>query len=159
MRSRWLVIGLVASAALNLFLIGAAAGVIALGLSMARQGALPRPGLLVRATQGLPQLERRALRMQIVDAWRQARPDLEQSRQARAQAWAEVAGPKPDAAAIKAELAQSRQIDTTIRARVEERFVDRALTLPAGDRAALAKGMREALAPPAAATPQPVARR
>jgi len=152
MRSRGLVLGLVASLALNLFLIGAAAGVVALGLRMAQDG---RPGALVRATRELPQPDRRQMRQMLADTWRGARPDIERSRGLRVEAWSAVADPKPDAPAIKAKLAQSRQIDLGVRATVEERLVDYVLGLPPSDRAIFAQGMRRVLTPPSTPAPPP----
>jgi uncharacterized membrane protein len=154
MQPRWLVVGLVASLAVNLFLIGAAAGVIALGLRMAHQNALMRPGALVRATRELPQPDRRQFRMMLADEWRSAIPDLERGRVLRTNAWAALADAKPDGAAIKAGLAQSRQIDVSLWAKVEERVVDYALALPQSDRAIFAQGMRRALTEPGATSAQ-----
>jgi uncharacterized membrane protein len=154
MQSRWLVIGLIVSLAVNLFLVGAAAGIITLGVRMAHQNALVRPGALVRATRDLPQPSRRQFRMMLGDEWRSAVPDLERSRMLRTNAWAAVGDAKPDAAAIKAGLAQSRQIDLDQWTKVEERVVDYVLALPQSDRTIFAQGMRRALAQPGAAAAQ-----
>ena|SRR5579864_3262163 len=153
MRPRWLIVGLVASLALNLFLIGAAAGVIALGLRMAHQGPL-RAGALVRASRDLPQPERCQLRTALAATWRDLRPDVERSRALRVAAWSALADPKADPAAVKAQLAESRQIDEGVRAKAEERIVDEVHALPPADRATFAQGMRRVLTPPAAPAPQ-----
>ena len=150
MSNRWLVAGVIASVALNVFLVGAAAGVVALGVSMADHAVL-RPGILLRAAHELPQPDRRAFRMAVAQIWRASAPDLAKSRALRAQAWSAIGDPKPDAAAIKAKLAQGRQIDTSVRGTVEERVVDYALGLPPAERASFARGMQRVLAPPAAA--------
>jgi len=155
MDSRWLVAGLIASAALNLFLVGAAAGVIALGQSMAREGPGVRPGALMIATAGLPQPDRRNFRQMLRQTRSEVLADVARSRALRIDAWSAVGDSKPDPAAIKAKLAQSRQIDTSVRARVEERLVDYVESLTPADRAAFAAGMRRVLTPPP--TPQPPA--
>jgi uncharacterized membrane protein len=156
MRPRWLVIGLIVSVVLNLFLIGAAAGVIALGTRMARENTSARPAALYWATQGLPQPDRRQMRQMLVGMRNAARPDAERSLALRVAAWGRIADPKPDAAAIEQTLAQSRQIDIATRTQVEDRIVAYAIGMPAGDRTILAAGMRRALSPsspPAPAKP------
>jgi uncharacterized membrane protein len=155
MRPRWLVIGLVASLALNLFLIGAGAGVIALGVRMAKAQP-PRPvGALFWATEGLPQPDRRAMRMMLRDLREQVKGDTDRSAALRIDAWNGLAAPTPDTAAINQKLAESRQIDIAVRARVEQSLVDYAVRLPPADRAILAAGMRQVLAPRTPSSPAP----
>ncbi|HEX3408266.1 MAG TPA: periplasmic heavy metal sensor [Caulobacteraceae bacterium] len=158
MRPRWLVIGLVASLALNLFLIGAGAGVIALGVRMARQQATtPRQvGVLFWATEDLPQPDRRAMRMMLRDLRDELKTQTDRSVALRIAAWDALANPKPDTAAIDQNLAESRQIDIAARARVEQAVVNYALRMPPAERATLAAGMRRLLNPrsqPTAAAP------
>ncbi|HTX51306.1 MAG TPA: periplasmic heavy metal sensor [Caulobacteraceae bacterium] len=156
MGSRWLVGGLIASVALNLFLIGAGAGVIALGSSMAREYAGVRPGALMAATASLPQPDRHDFRLTLHQIRAAVVADVGRSRALRLDAWSALGDPKSDPVAIKAKLAQSRQIDTGIRATVEEKLVDYVLRLPPADRAAFAAGMRRALTPPpTSAAPRP----
>ena len=146
MRSRWLIVGLLASLALNLFLLGAAAGVVALGVRMAHAGDGARPGVLVRAARDLPQPAKQNMLMMLGDAWRQVRPAADHSRQMRLEAWSAVADPQPDPAAIKLKLSQSRQLDASARASVEGKLADYVLTLPPADRVAFVAGLRRALA-------------
>jgi uncharacterized membrane protein len=141
------VAALIVSVALNLFLIGAAAGVFALGVNLARENARPHPGAYARATRDLPPATRRDMRQMLLGVWSQAQGQLAASRQLRSDGWGGLADPKPDAAMIKQKLAQSRQLDTATRAAVEERIVDYALTLTPADRATFATGMRRVLAP------------
>jgi len=160
MRNSWLIVGLVVSVALNVFLIGAGAGVIALGRTMARENPAAQPaGALVIATAGLPQPDRRAFRQMLRDTGASVRPDSLRSRAMRRDAWSSITDPQPDAAAIKAKLAESRQIDIGVRTKVEDKIVDYVLAQPPADRAAFAAGMRRVLAPPqaAAAPPAPAA--
>jgi uncharacterized membrane protein len=155
MQSRWLIIGLVASLALNLFLIGAGAGVIALGVQMARQPPPPprQVGALFWATEELPQPDRRAMRLMLKDLRDQLRPDTDRSNDLRIAAWGALADPKPDIAAINQKLAQSRQTDIASRARVEQSIVDFASKMPLAERASFAAGMRRVLEPPRAPGP------
>jgi uncharacterized membrane protein len=157
MRPRWLVIGLVASLAVNLFLIGAGAGVIALGVRMARQQpAAPRAvGALFWATEELPQPDRRAMRLMLRDLRDQLKADTDRSVALRIAAWGALADPKPDVAAINQKLAESRQTDIAVRTRVEQRIVDYAARMPPAERASFAAGMRRVLAPGAPAAPAP----
>ena len=154
MRGRWLVGGLIVSVVLNVFLIGAGAGVVALGQHLARQNAIVRPGLLVRATAGLPQPDRRNIRLMLRQAWIDVRPAAQQSRSLRLEAWTAIGEASPDAQMIKLKLAQSRKLDLDSRTRIEERVVDYAVGLSPASRAIIASGMREVL-PPASPVPGP----
>ena len=146
MRSRWLVIGLVASLALNLFLIGAGAGVIALGMRMAREPGAPRPGALFWATQGLPQPERHAMRMMLLGLREKEKTETDRSLGLRVAAWDALAAPKPDVATINQDLAASRQTDIGVRTRAEQQIVDYVARMSPADRATFAAGMRRVLA-------------
>ncbi|MFI4975083.1 MAG: periplasmic heavy metal sensor [Caulobacterales bacterium] len=157
MQGRWLIIGLIASVALNLFLLGTAAGVVALGMRMAQEGR-PRPGAFVRATRELPPEPRMAMRAMLQQAWSQQAPAARQSLALRIDAWTALAAPIPDVAAIKQKLEQSRGIDTASRTKVEEAVVNYAAALPADQRAKFAQGMRVALQPQSP-KPQPTAAR
>jgi uncharacterized membrane protein len=150
MRTPWLVL-LFVSLALNLFLVGAFVGAIALGLRMARENGAP--GALAVATRDLPQPDRRNFRQMLAGERAAAASDVQRSRDLRAAAWGALAEAKPDTAAIKSQLAQSRQIDLAVRTRVEERIVDYAAGLSGADRATFAAGMRKALTPPGVASP------
>jgi uncharacterized membrane protein len=147
MRTRWLTVGLIASIVLNLFLIGAGAGVIALGVRMAHEtpAGARRPGALVTATEGLPQPDRRNMRLMMRDVLLQVKPDSDRSLALRRAAWGALADPQPDAAAINQKLAESRQADIAVRTRVEQSIVDYAARMPPADRAIFAAGMRRAL--------------
>ena len=147
MRSRWLMIGLIVSVAINLFLIGAGAGVIALGARMAHNAPPLRVGALTWATDGLPQPDRRQMRQMVRDARNTVRADTERSLALRTAAWDGLTAPQPDAAAIEAKLAASRQIDIAIRTRVERQIVDYAVRMPPADRAIFAAGIRRVLSP------------
>ncbi|HEY3800842.1 MAG TPA: periplasmic heavy metal sensor [Caulobacteraceae bacterium] len=147
MRPRWLIVGLVISVALNLFLLGAGAAVFALARRVASE---PRLGALAIATQGLSQPNRHDFRLMLRQTRDSVSAQTAQSRNLRLAAYGALAGAKPDAVAIKAQLAQSRQIDIGVRQQVEEKVVDYTLTLPAADRASFANGMRRVMTPPPA---------
>lgn len=148
MRPRWLVIGLVASLALNLFLIGAGAGVIALGARIARETTPARQvGALFWASEGLAQPARRNMRLMFHDVREQVKPDADRSLALRATAWSALGDANPDAAAIEQKLAQSRQIDIGVRTRVEQAIVGYVAKMPASDRKVFADGMRRLLTP------------
>ena len=149
MRPRWLIVGLVVSVAMNLFLVGLGAGVITFGLNMARENAAVRPAAFFWAASGMAQPARRDTRRMLLSLRDQVRPDLQRSRALRLQAWNGLAAAKPDAAAIKAGLAQSRQIDIAVRSKVEDAIVDHVAQLTPADRAAYADGISQGLAAPA----------
>ena len=148
MRPRWLVVGLIASLALNLFLIGAGAGVIALGTRMARMATPARQAsALFWASEGLPPSARHNMRLMFRDVRDQVKPDADRSLALRAQAWTAVGDANPDAGAIEQKLAQSRQIDIGVRTRVEQAVVAYAAKMPGADRKIFADGMRRILTP------------
>ena len=154
MRPRWLVVGLIVSLALNLFLIGAGAGVIALGTRMAGQPATARQlGALFWASDGLPQPARRNMRLMFRDERDAVKADTDRSLALRVAAWGAIADPKPDTAAINQKLAESRQIDIGVRTRVEQRIVDYAAHMSPADRTTFAAGMRQVLNPRQPAAP------
>jgi uncharacterized membrane protein len=146
MRPPWLlIVGLLVSVALNLFLVGAGAGIVALGLRIANDSGA-RPGAFLWATQAMSQPARGEVRRGLAGLRDQVHADVERSRALRIQGWDGLAAAKPDAAAIKQALAQSRQLDLATRTKVEEHVVDQVAALPPADRAAYAAGMRRALA-------------
>jgi uncharacterized membrane protein len=149
MRSRWLIGGLVASLALNLFVIGAGVGVWTFAAGLARPAPGARPGALFWATEAMPQPDRRQMRQMLKAVRDQAKPDAVHSLALRAAAWGALAAAQPDPAAIKQQLARSRQIDVAIRTEAEAKIVDYAARLPPSDRALFAAGMqRQLTAPP-----------
>ncbi len=147
MNRTWVKVVFVASLVLNLFLIGAAAGVLALGARMARdrpQGGGPPPGgmgQLARATMVLPPAERQAFRQALRREGESMRPQGEANRRARQEAWLVGDRDNYDANAVKAALARARVGDQAARARVEEKVVDLASALPPPQRRAFYRAM------------------
>jgi uncharacterized membrane protein len=153
MTGRWTLVALSISAALNLFLLGAAAGVIALGVRMAHEKPPPRPGALREAAIALSPGHRPAF-FAVLRARNQAsRPDADQMRDLRRGAWSSLAATPFDAAAAKAKLAQARDLDQQTRAKLEDAVIDFAATLPADERAALGQVMRQSIQPNPPAPP------
>jgi uncharacterized membrane protein len=148
MRPPWLTLALIASLALNLFLVGAGVGLFAFGAQLAQSNPGGRPAALFWATQALPQPDRRQMRQMLKGVRAEVRPDAARSLALRAVAWAALANPKPDTAAIKQQLAQSRQVDIAVRTTVEEKLVDYTAALPPADRTLFAAGMKRQLTPP-----------
>ncbi|HZZ87264.1 MAG TPA: periplasmic heavy metal sensor [Caulobacteraceae bacterium] len=145
MRPRWLAVGLVASLALNLFLLAAGGMVFLLGERAAHEERVGRPSFFVRATEPLPEPDRADFRRFVAGLHDQVQPALDQSRADRIRAWTGLTAPQPDAPGIKQLLARSRAADVLVRTKVEEAVVDHALGLPQSERAKLVDGLRRAL--------------
>ena len=148
MKPRWTTIVMIVSLALNLFLVGAAAGVIALGSKMAQtRPARPAP-VLRRALLALPPPQRPPFIVAVRAATRGQRTDVIAARQTRREAWAALAAPTADPAAVKTRLAAARALDSRTRGGVEAAIVDYAARLPARDRIAFAQAMAASVAAP-----------
>lgn len=160
MSGRWTIIALVASLALNLFLLGAGAAVIVIGARVAHQRAevaasRPVPALR-RAAMALPAEQRPAFVGAVRSVAQAQRPNTQQARALRGDAWDGLATTQVDAAAIKAKLGQARILEFGARAKIEDALVDFAATLPQPQRAAVANAMRPPLAgAPAKAAAKP----
>lgn len=151
MNNRWLVIGLIVSGAINLFLIGTAVGVLALGARLAQAGPnnAPRPGQeIMRAAAVLPPEEARKVRQAIRREAIAAQPQVRASRQARRQAWLDGAGESFDPPQVKAALADARARDIAIRARIENQVVDLAAGLTPEQRRAYFRAIARPPRPP-----------
>lgn len=148
----WLRIALIVSVVLNVFLVGAALGVLALGAQLARSNPPPGPGIrggqLWRASQTLPPATARAFRQQVRAQSQATRPLAQAARQLRRQAWLTGANDTFDANATKAALAQARTADMAMRERLEGILVDIAGALPADQRRSVFRAMAEPGAAP-----------
>jgi len=135
----WVKILLGVSLVLNLFVIGAVAGVLII-----RQQALARGGggdPLMSAADALPPEQRGAFRAMIGPMLGSLRPDLRDARRARHDAMARFQVQPFDRAAASADFARARADDAAARGRVEEALLDFAAKLPPDRRAAFAKGL------------------
>ena len=159
MKGRWTLVALIASLALNLFLIGAAAGVVALGARIVHESggrAAVRPmAALRRGAAALTPAERQAFRVTLRAAVLTSRPDIHQARELRREVWGSIGEAAFDPAAAKAKLEQARGLDLKSRTRIEDAVVDFTSALPAADRAKFGAAVRTAMPDGPAAPPAP----
>ncbi|MGH6992394.1 MAG: periplasmic heavy metal sensor, partial [Caulobacteraceae bacterium] len=156
MRSKTLTWALIASAALNLFLVGVIAG----GLGVHASRARPRAASPVRrAGLNLDTADRRRLIAVLHAEGAQVRPAVARAREIRRAAWTSLAAPAVDPAQVKSELGTARQLEVSSRAEVEEAVVDFAAGLAPGERAAFAGAVGRAMPPPIPAKARPAQRR
>lgn len=151
MSRRTLFILLFASLALNLFVIGAAAGVFLFGPHLHRMPP-PRGGgpPMMAAAAVLPDDQRAAYQTALRAEAAHVGPQLREARQIRREAWSRLGADPLDAAGIAADLDRARALETQSRADVERAILGFAARLPAAERARLG----EALAQPARRGPR-----
>lgn len=146
MKGRWTLVALIASVALNLFLLGAGAAVVVIGAKVAHQRAQmaatrPLPALR-RAAMALPADQRRTFVGAVRTAAQSQRANNQQARALRDEAWTSLGGATVDTAAIKAKLGQARTIETGVREKIEDALVDTTAALPQAQRAAVGAALR-----------------
>ena len=147
MSGRGLTIALLASAAVNVFLIGAAVGLLATNaLSPGGPGAPPPNPLRVAADQLNP-TDRDALLLLMQDQVQANGPVLLDARKARREARRLMQAQPFDRAATAAALARARADDRQVRGQLEEAVVDFAAKLSPQERAVLSAGVMRAPAP------------
>lgn len=142
MAQRKLTIALVASAALNLFLVGAVVGGMLAGRSEHRPGG-PGQGRgeppLWSAGHVLAPEHREAYGQMLRNRAPGSAEDFRAARRLRAEAWRGLATQAPNAAAAKVTLARARELDAAARGELEGRVVDFATALPPAERIKLAE--------------------
>ena len=140
---RTLTVALVASVALNLFVIGAVVGGVVVGhrVREAAQGPERPRQPLWRAADALPPERQRAYRQLLRAEAGGVGGQMREARQARRDAWADLGAQPLDGPAISRRLAEARALEMTARGGVEDRIVAFAATLPPAERAELAKGL------------------
>ncbi|KAB0679718.1 periplasmic heavy metal sensor [Aureimonas leprariae] len=131
---------LAGSLALNVFLVGAAAGGAYVWLEAGRTAAGPRPGLRFAAS-GLPAERREAFRAALSGARRAMADQAAAGRDRRRELHRLLERAPLDRPAIDAALAAIRASDTAIRTRVEAAAVDFAASLNDAERAKLIEGL------------------
>jgi uncharacterized membrane protein len=155
---RWLVASLV----LNLFLAGAIAGGVwrwwnAEKAVVAAASTPPTRGLRYAGDELLPE-NRRAYRLGLRDARRDAAESVQVARESRLEVMRLLSATQFDRTALVAALTKTREADAALRARVETSIVQFASTLPPEERQKFAAGLarRSTLAGPgpAASAPQ-----
>jgi uncharacterized membrane protein len=145
MTARWTSIALIASGALNLFLIGTGVTLIALGANGVSDRSPERPNLRAAAMSLAPEHRRqfnallRAEGKSVHDANRRARA-------LRIATWSSLATATFDPATAKADLARARALNQESRGKVEDGVLDFAAGLPAVERAGFGEAMRRAAA-------------
>lgn len=151
---RTLTLALVASVAVNLFVIGAVVGVVVLGHRMREAvGGVNRPRQpLWSAADTLPPEHQRAYRQLLRGQADPVGGQIRQARQARRDAWGDLGAEPLNGPAVSRRLAEARALEMTARGGVEDRIVAFAATLPPAERAELAKGL--ALSGPGARGPR-----
>lgn len=137
MTPRTIRILLIVSLTLNVFIFGAVAG----GAFMWTRADDP-PALAQRQSGGglrqagglLPDEQRRAFRQALRGVRQQSAALIEQGREGRQEAARLLSEPTVDQAAVNAALSRARAADIALRARLEDRIVTFAATLPAEQR-------------------------
>jgi uncharacterized membrane protein len=145
MSRRTLFILLFASLALNLFVLGAVAGVYLFGPRMHRHAGESRGGgpAMIAAAADLPDDQRAAYRESLRTEAQKVAPQLREARQIRRDAWTRLGSDPVDPAAINADLDRARSLELAARAEVDRTILDFAARLPAADRARLGQALAQ----------------
>ena len=150
MNGRGLTIALLASAAVNVFLIGAAAGLILTNAFAPGGPQAPAPNPLRAAADRLDPNDRDALLQLMQDQVQANGPVLLDARKARREARRLMQAQPFDAAATAAALARARADDLQVRGQLEQAVVDFAARLSPQERARLSAGIMRPPPPPSA---------
>jgi uncharacterized membrane protein len=135
-------IGLAASAALNVFVLGAGVGVLATGARITfTPPAKPKPPNIWMAAEVLPALDRVKFRAMLRERAEAAEPALIEVRAARQQAAALTAEPQFDAKAVAAALERARTEEASARTAFDQGVTAYLATMPQKERAELAFAM------------------
>jgi len=142
---RTLFIILFVSLALNLFVLGAAAGVFLFAPRMHGHRFEARGGgpAMMAAAAALPDDQRARYQEALRSEAMRVGPQLREARQIRREAWARLAADPVDASAITTDLDRSRALETQARAEVDHAILGFAVKLPAAERARLGQALAE----------------
>jgi uncharacterized membrane protein len=127
------------SLALNLFMIGAIAGVFILRQQIVARGVEADP--VMHAADALPPARRDAYRALMRTTLEALRPGLRDARQVRRHAMAIMRAEPFDRAAANVDLAHARADDAAARGEVEEAILNFAQGLPQEQRAMFVRGL------------------
>lgn len=141
MSPRALTIALVVSLVVNVFVIGAVAGVLLTHGAPPWAKSPPRPNPLMAAAANLDPADRDALRALMIDEVQRQAPTRIDAMMARRQAVALMRAPTFDRAAAGAALDRARADDMAVRQKLENTLLDFAAKLDARSRIALSDGM------------------
>jgi uncharacterized membrane protein len=135
---------LAASLAVNIFVLGAAAGAGYMwrAQEVRRDAAGEQRGLRF-AADGLSPEQRKAFRQALAEARRQSAADVEAARAGREEVARLIEAEPIDPAAINGALATIRQADMALRNRLEQAIVSFAAGLTPADRVRLVDGLRD----------------
>ncbi len=142
MSPRALKIGLALSLVLNMFLLMAVGGAIAMRHKLMDTGRGDRPNSIMRLTKDMPPESRKAMRQVLREAVVATLPDLKTAHDARIAAADSLAAAKPDRAVIDSNLQRAREAEMRARAGMESAAVTYALTVSPDDRARIAESFR-----------------
>jgi uncharacterized membrane protein len=143
MSGNGLKIALGVSLVVNVFVVGAAAGVLLThghGPNGGRGGLGGNP--LAHAGDALPTVDRDAFRATLRAQIPTVRPIQQDARQSRRAATDAIMAPTYDRAGIGALMARARADDEKARGQIEDAVLDFAAKLPADERTTLVEGMR-----------------
>ncbi len=142
MSPRALKMGLALSLVLNMFLLMAVGGAIAMRHQLMANGRGDRPNSIMRLTKDMPPESRKAMRQVLREAVVATMPDLKTAHDARIAAADSLAAAKPDRALIDSNLQRAREAEMRARAGMESAAVTYALTVSPDDRARIAESFR-----------------
>lgn len=143
MSERFRTIVLAISLAVNVFIVGAAAGgAFMWHASGPLRSAIPVRGGLGVAAHTLPMVERKTFRQMLRQARQEAASDIAAARSGRLKLAQLMVAEPLNREAIDAQLAAIRQSDIALRARLEKAVVDFAETLTPADRKSFVDGLR-----------------
>ena len=140
------------SLALNLFILGAAAGVTI--FADAFHPKPPQAPMMAAATL-LPEGQRDAYRESLSDAAAAARPKLRQARRLRRDAWLRLGAEPLDGAGVLADLDRARTLQSQAQDEIDRKIVELAAPMPAAQRARLGAALAQPAAQRGAAAPGP----
>jgi len=141
---RNLVILLFVSLALNLFILGAAAGAYVFGDRMHHRRPEFRGGNpMLMASSVLPDNEAQAYREALSAQVMAERQKVREARQIRHDALARLGNDPVDAAAITGDLDRARALETDARGEIDHTIVQFAAKLPPADRAKLGQALSQ----------------
>jgi uncharacterized membrane protein len=136
---------LIASVALNVFLIGVGIGVVVTGAKITSPGAVRnKPPNIWMAAQALPQPDRFKFRGMLRERAAAVQPQLKSVRAARLEAAALMAEPTFDPDATGDALERARNGEAAARAEFDQAFIAYLTGMPRSERAALADAMARA---------------
>ncbi|HVW93882.1 MAG TPA: periplasmic heavy metal sensor [Devosia sp.] len=143
MTERSRTIALAISLALNVFVIGAAAGgALMWHFSAAPRQEAPARGALAQAAAALPADEGKTFRNMLAAARKASASDIAAAKAGRQELAQLMTNDPLDRQAIDAELAAIRQADIALRARLEKAVTDFLATLTPADRRLFVAGLR-----------------